>query len=87
MPLKIELKVGSDSFTLEGELGGPIDEQVVNLAKAWVAALPEHDPEDAEIADQITAVKDEIAGHSAALKAGASPKAPDQPAGSSKPAA
>jgi hypothetical protein len=75
MPLKIELHVGDDSFLLEGELGGPIDEQVVNLAKAWVAALPPSDPdsEDAELAEQLRSVKADIAGHSTSLKGAYTP--------------
>lgn len=75
MPLKIELKVGSDTFLLEGELGGPIDEQVVNLAIAWTAALPPQNPdsEDARVAAQIREVKGQIATQRETLSAGVTP--------------
>ena len=72
MPLKIELKVAEDTFLLEGELGGPIDEQVVNLVHAWVMALKPTDP-DAQVAEKITEVRDQIAAHRQSLAAGLAP--------------
>jgi hypothetical protein len=72
MPLKITLKVGDDEMTVEADA---MDATIVDLAKTWVMALPPADPagEDAERAKQIRAVKDNIATHDAALKAGITP--------------
>jgi len=82
MALKIELKVGNDTFLLEGDLGGPIDDQVVNLAIAWTAALTPADPDsdDARLAGQIREVKGQIVEQREALGAGATPRPAPEPA-------
>lgn len=50
MPLKLDIKVGTDSITADGDF--TIDEQVVNLTKEWVTALPKGDQQAAERAAQ-----------------------------------
>lgn len=68
MPLKIELKVGDNTMTIDGDIVA-IDEQVVNLAKAWVAALPPADDADAERAKAISDVTSQVEGNTATLAA------------------
>jgi hypothetical protein len=75
MPLKLEIKVGTDSIVADGDF--TIDEQVVNLTKEWVTALPKDAQQAAEQAaqakiDQATgklrgsqdALESNVAGHS-----------------------
>lgn len=50
MPLKLEIKVGTDSIVADGDF--TIDEQVVNLTKEWVTALPKDAQQAAERAAQ-----------------------------------
>jgi hypothetical protein len=59
MPLKIKLKVGEDTFEVEGD---QMDPSLVELAKAWTAALPPADPDnqDADTAAEIREVTGDV---------------------------
>lgn len=70
MPMKLTVKVGSDSIEAEGDF--TIDQQVVELTKEWVKALPPTDQREAQAQiDALTArsksqndtLADTVAGH------------------------
>lgn len=77
MPLKIKLVVGSDTFEVEGDA---MDPGIVDLAKAWVGALPPTNPDDAETAEQIRLLGADVGSHRQALSTAAEQATPPEPA-------
>jgi hypothetical protein len=74
MPLKIKLKVGEDTFEVEGDA---MDPSLVELAKAWTAALPPQNADDADVADQIAAQTGQLRANREDLTAAVDGAQPD----------
>lgn len=70
MPLKLTIKVGADSIDADGDF--TIDEQVVNLTKEWVLALPPQPTREVQeqidaLADKANAANEELAAKAASV--------------------